>query len=154
MRFMLTLVAALFALPALAHDYKVGDISIMHPMSYATTGKAAAGYMVIQNAGAADRLVSVTADFPRVELHNVIMEDGIAKMRRQEGGIAIPAGGQVALEKGGFHVMFMGLTTDLKVGAEIPATLTFEKAGRVDVVFKVEARPKGASGHSHAGHGH
>jgi copper(I)-binding protein len=37
------------------------------------------------------------------------------------------------------HVMFMGLDGDpLDVGESVPATLVFEKAGRLDVVFKVE----------------
>ena len=36
-------------------------------------------------------------------------QDGVAKMRQVEGGIALPAGGEVKLAPGGYHVMFLKL---------------------------------------------
>ena len=49
---------------------------------------------------AADRLLSVSSSAAeRVELHTVETKDGVAKMRQVEGGIALPAGGEVKLAR-------------------------------------------------------
>ncbi len=53
--------------------------------------------------------------------------------------IAIPAGQTVRLEPGGYHIMLIGLTGELKAGATIELTLTFEKAGEVKVTAEVRA---------------
>lgn len=52
--------------------------------------------------------------------------------------IDIPAGGTVALEPGGYHLMLMELKEEPKVGSTVELTLTFEGAG--DVVVKAEVR--------------
>ena len=54
--------------------------------------------------------------------------------------LEIAPGATVTLEPRGLHVMFMGLAAPWKAGDEIPATLVFETAGAVPIVFKVEAR--------------
>ena len=152
-----TLAALAFSTAASAHEYSAGDLSIDHPMSFETTAKAGVGYTTITNQGStADALVGVTADFPRVMIHQTVEEDGIAKMKHVD-RIEIPAGETVKLLPGGFHVMFMGLEEPLKDGETIPATLIFEQAGEVEVVFNVEARTsetKDHSGHDHSGHSH
>ncbi len=40
------------------------------------------------------------------------------------------------LKPGGMHVMFMSINRQLKAGETVRATLVFEKAGKVDVVFR------------------
>ena len=62
--------------------------------------------------------------------------------------LAIPADDVVELAPGGYHVMFMGLSDPFEVGDEVPLTLIFEKAGEIDIVFKVEER----SGDDHGSH--
>ena len=52
----------------------------------------------------------------------------------------------MTLEPRGLHVMFMGLTAPWKAGDHIPATLVFETAGKVPVVFNVEPRKAGEGG--------
>ncbi|KMK68685.1 copper chaperone PCu(A)C [Puniceibacterium sp. IMCC21224] len=143
---------------ASAHDFKVGDLVIEHPMAFATpkTAMTGGGYLSITNTGAGDdRLLAVEAAFPRVMLHTTDMQNDVASMRHVE-GIVIPAGATVTFEPGGLHVMFMGLDGDpFEVGEKIPATLVFEHAGNLDVMFNVEAR--GASDdmdHSAHGAGH
>src|SRR5213082_3799484 len=70
---------------AQARDYKVGSIDIAEPWSRATPKGAsvAAGYMKITNAGtAADRLISGSSEIaPTFEVHEMTMENGVAKMR-------------------------------------------------------------------------
>ena len=155
----LTLIAALgttlLAQPLFAHEATIADLTIIHPMAFETakTAQAGAGYMVISNDGETDdRLLEVRAEFPRVMLHTTEEEDGIARMVHID-AVDLPAGETVSLEPGGKHVMFMGLDGDpFEVGEEISATLVFEKAGEVDVVFKVEERT-GDAGADHSGHG-
>jgi copper(I)-binding protein len=155
MKSALALVATLsLSTAALAHEYQAGALEIDHPMAFETaaTAKAGGGYMTITNNGDTDdALVAVSADFPRVMIHQTVEEDGIAKMSHVD-RVEIPAGETVKLAPGGYHVMFMGLDGPLVDGAKIPATLTFEKAGEVDVTFNVE--PRTGDGHDHSGHDH
>jgi copper(I)-binding protein len=140
----LILTAILLANPvaSFADDFKVGDLVIEHPVARATTAMAmtGAGYFVIMNNGTeGDRLMEITANFPRVMMHDTKTDDGIAMMFHIEDGVAVPAGGTVTFEPGSKHVMFMGLNGDpFEIGEEIPATMTFEKAGELDIVFVVE----------------
>lgn len=141
---------------ALAHDYKLGALKIGHPWSRATPAgaKVGGGYLSIENTGAEpDRLVSVSASFSgRVEVHEMAVTNGVMTMRPLEAGIVVPPGGKVELKPGGFHIMFMDLKQPLKQNERLKGTLVFEKAGTVEVDFKVEAvGAKPASG-EHAGH--
>jgi copper(I)-binding protein len=152
-------VVALFGLAALsgvdAQEIKAGDLTLERPWSRATPSgsKVGAGYVTITNKGAAaDRLVSATAAVAgRVEIHEMTVKDGVMVMRALPSGLAIDGGKKVSLEPGGYHIMFMELKAPLKQGDKVPVTLQFEKAGKVDVSFDVQAvgaqRP--ASGHGH-----
>ncbi len=150
-------IAAALALPGLAfaHDYKAEGLEIGHPMAYETaaTAKAGGGYMTITNTGDTDdALIGVRADFPKVMVHKTEETDGIARMMHVD-RIDIPAGETVELAPGGYHVMFMGLSDPLEAGESFPATLVFENAGEVEVMFNVEergSRPK--DGMDHSGH--
>jgi copper(I)-binding protein len=141
-----------------SHDYTVGDIAITHPMAFGTapTARVAGGYMTLTNTGSApDRLMEVrVADIPRIELHlSETDANGVATMTKQD-GIAVPAGETVTLQPGGLHVMFMGLNGNpFQAGEEVDATLVFENAGEVDVIFSVEERTADThSGMDHSGH--
>jgi copper(I)-binding protein len=125
-----------------AHEFKVGDLEIEHPWSRATPvgAKVAGGYFTIINKGSSpDRLLSISSDVSeKAELHQMGVKDGVMTMRPVEGGLDIPAGGKVALAPGGYHLMFIGLKRQPKQGEKFAATLTFEKAGTVNVEFAVE----------------
>jgi copper(I)-binding protein len=134
--------ALLFCGPALAHEFKLGNLEIDHPWSRATPpgAKVAGGYFTVTNhGGAADRLMSVTSDIStKAEVHEMAVKDGVMTMRPVEGGLEIPAGGKLELKPNGYHLMLMGLKRPAKEGESFPATLTFEKAGSVTVEFQVE----------------
>jgi copper(I)-binding protein len=140
---------------ASAHEYKIGNLQIGHPWSRATPKGAtiAAGYLKITNNGSeTDRLVGGSAAFAgRFEIHEMKEEGGVMKMRALPAGIEIKPGETVELKPGGFHLMFPALKQPLEQGKKVKGTLTFEKAGSVDVEYAVEAMgssPKGA----HQGH--
>ena len=59
------------------------------------------------------------------------------KMGELADGIEVPAGGTVTLAPGGMHIMFMKLKQPFVEGTAVPLTLTFEKAGSVDVELSV-----------------
>ena len=127
----------------LAHDYAAGDLAIAHPYARAVapSARASAGYLEIRNTGTQpDRLLSVEAEAPRVELHTVETgDDGVTRMVPLADGLVVLAGETVALAPGGSHVMFMGVTgSDFAAGESVTATLVFERAGRVEVQFSVE----------------
>jgi copper(I)-binding protein len=149
--------AALAPWHAVAAEFKVGDISIEAPWSRATPGgaKVGAGYLTIKNGGSApDRLVSATADIAeKTEIHEMSMVDGMMKMRKITGGVAVPAGGSVALAPKGYHLMFFGLSKPLKEGDKFAGTVAFEKAGTIPVTFEVKgvgaAAPDTGAEHHH-----
>ncbi len=146
----LSLVAALIAAAAVliapgafAQTFKAGSIEIESPWARATPKGATigAGYMKITNTGATpDRLMSGSSDVaPKLEVHEMKMENGVMKMRPIQGGLEIKPGETVELKPGSFHVMFVGLKEPLKAGDHIEATLVFDKAGAVNVEYDVLA---------------
>jgi copper(I)-binding protein len=146
----------LASLSSLAHEYGHGHLTIGHPWSRATPPGAptAGGYMTVENRGREpDRLLGGTTPAAgRVEIHEMTVQDGIMRMRPLSDGLPIPAQGSVVLEPGGYHLMFIALERRLKEGDEVAVTLHFEKAGEVDVVFRVEAPGTGGTARHGAGH--
>src|SRR5262245_46403625 len=126
-----------------AGDYKAGSLDISDPWSRATPKGAsvAAGYMKIKNKGSTpDRLIEGSSDVAaKFEVHEMKMEDGVAKMRAVKGGLEIKPGETVELKPGSFHVMFVGVKKPLGAGDHFKGTLVFEKAGPVSVEYDVRA---------------
>lgn len=145
---------ALAASTAAAHDYKLGALEITHPWTRATPKGApvAGGYLKITNKGqTADRLLSASSlSAPRVEIHEMAMTGGTMRMRHLPRGLEIKSGETVELKPGSYHIMFMNLTQPFEKGQRIKGTLTFEKAGPIEVEYIVEAVGAPATG----GHGH
>jgi len=149
------------AAPAGSNVYKVGAITIEAPWARATPGgaKVAGGYMKITNNGKeSDRLVGGTVPFAgRFEIHEMAMDGGMMKMRELPKGIEIKPGETVELKPGSYHIMFQELKTGLKQGETVKGSLVFEKAGKVDVEYRVgpiggNAPSGGGSGGGHSHH--
>jgi copper(I)-binding protein len=128
--------------PMRAEDAKAGDLVISQAWSRATPNgaKIGAGYFTIENKGAtADKLVGVSGDVsPRIEVHEMSMNNGVMKMRPVDGGLTIDPGKTVKLAPSGYHLMIMDLKSPLKQGDKLPLTLQFEKAGKVAVTLDVQ----------------
>jgi copper(I)-binding protein len=112
--------------------------------------KVAAAYLSILNRGeTADRLIGATAlAAPRVEMHEMAVENGVMKMRPAEGGIEIGPGDRVEFKPGGLHFMLTGIDEALVAEDEIELTLEFEKAGSVLLQFPVR-EPAMIKAHRH-----
>ena len=128
---------------AIAQDYSIGTIQVGKPWSRATPkgAKVAGAYMTITNKGTApDRLVGgSTSAASGFEVHSMVMDQGVAKMRPVDGGLEIKPGETVELKPGSFPVMLTGLKQPLEKGQKVKGTLEFEKAGKVDIEYTVEA---------------
>lgn len=154
---LLALLATIFlAFPTLAHEVTVGDLQIIHPHipRPAASAKAAGGFMAIVNNGTEpDRLIGVETDFAmKSQVHqSKVDENGVGTMAHVD-FIDIPPGGTVNLEHGGYHIMLMGLTGTLTEGEMHKATLIFERAGRVEIEFRID--PPAGMGDGHDGMDH
>ncbi len=130
-----------------AHGVSIGNLEIEHPWSRETKEgtDVAAGFMSITNSGVEDdKLVKATAEISDVvQLHNMKMENDVMSMFEMKDGIVIPAGQTVDLAPMSLHVMFMGVKSHPKMGDRFKGTLTFEKAGTVDVEYEIEASDAG-----------
>jgi copper(I)-binding protein len=154
-RCVVALLAALAMAAAVnAHEFKIGSLVVDHPWTRATPkgAKVAGGYMSITNNGTGpDRLIGGTLPHAsRFEVHEIRMKGDVMHMRPLPNGLEIKPGQTVKLAPGGYHVMFTGLTQQLKQGERIKGRLTFEKAGTVELEYVVEAM--GARGDGHGGH--
>lgn len=150
-------VAALFALPALACDgFEAHD-------AYARTSTAmsqsGAAFMVLHNHGDTEcHITGVRSDISaRTELHTHIEDaQGVMRMVEVEEGFLIPADGEHILQRGGDHVMFMGLNRTLAQGDVVEVTFVFADGteSSVAVTVDLERQPQAqAHGHSHS-HSH
>jgi len=131
------------------HDTTHGSLTLIHPWTRAArAGAQGAGFMAIRNNGTeADRLVSATSPAaPRMELHTHVRDGDVMRMRPVN-DIPVPAGQTVRLQPGGLHLMFIGLSQELRRGQSVPVTLVFERAGAVTVQLEIQAA--GARGHHH-----
>ena len=131
----------LMALPAAAHDYKLGALEIGQPWARATppTAPTGGGYLSVKNTGTTpDRLIGgSTAVSKGFEIHEMTMDKGVMKMRMMPNGLEIKPGETVTFKPSGYHLMFTGLKSQLSKGEHVDATLKFEKAGEVKVQFDV-----------------
>ena len=144
----LTLAGAAFA--------DMSKIMVDDAYARASNKMAGAAFMALVNhTSEDDRLIGVSTDVAkRAELHtHMEMGDGVMKMMHVEEGIAIAAGETHMLQRGGDHVMLMGLNQELKQGDTITLTLSFEKAGDVVIDVPVDlARKPAAGGMKHSNH--
>jgi periplasmic copper chaperone A len=111
-----------------------------------------AGYMVIENDGAAPRrLISAASTaFEAVELHRSVVKDGLARMARQDVLSIPPAGGQVTLRPGGYHLMLLNPTRPLRAGDQVAVVLNFD--GDEALRVQLPIRRSGGGDHQHHHH--
>ena len=149
----LALILAALAFGASAFAQQAGGLQITGTWARATPKGAQVGggyFKVTNNGSAPDRLLGGSSPIAgKFELHEMSMSGGVAKMRELTNGLEIKPGQTIELKPGGNHVMFVGLKQPLERGRPFMATLQFEKAGKVDVEFKVEAIGAPAPAHGH-----
>ncbi|CAK4075064.1 hypothetical protein NL53_01230 [Vibrio variabilis] len=104
------------------------DIMTHHAYARATPPNAAtsAVFAEIMNRSENDRVIvsASTEAAGKVELHDVIKEGDVMKMRQIE-SITVPANGKVELKPGSLHIMLFDLTQPLVEGEAIDVQITF-----------------------------
>lgn len=148
-RLLLCILAFFIHAESMAHGFTVGELRIGHPAARPTRpGQTGGGaYLSIENRGKQDdRLIAVSTPIAQsAAIHTMTMDGHVMKMREVD-SIDIAAGTKVAMRPGdGYHLMLLGLKKALAVGAQFPLTLTFEKAGKVEVTVIVEDRQPDAA---------
>lgn len=121
---------------AAATDYSLHDLRIERPYSRPTPpgARSGAAYFTIRNLGdTSDKLVGVGSPVSKsAQVHSMTMDGNVMRMRALP-SLDIPPNGSVTLGPGSYHVMLVGLSHPLTAGDKVPLTLTFEKAGKVDI---------------------
>ena len=132
-------IATTFAAPA--QQFRVGDIIVTQPWARATSARMpnGAAFMTLTTQGSrTDRLVAIsTSAAVQAQVHITSMDGGVMKMQPVE-IIEVAPDAPTTLEPGGLHVMLMGLNGALVQGTAFPMTLTFERAGDLEVQVKVQ----------------
>ena len=144
------LLLACLATPALA-DSHLPAITVEDAVIYATSPSAtsAGGYLTITNdSDKAYSLTGVEAGFPKAELHESMMDGDVMRMKPRPEGFEIAPGETLTLQRGGRHIMFMGIEEPLRPDTEIPATLIFTDEVRIPATFEVR-RPGDAPASEH-----
>ena len=105
------------------------------------TSKSGAVFMAIVNSsGDGDRLLSVTTDAAeRAELHTHTEDaNGVMHMGEVTEGFPIDGMTTHSLDRGGDHIMLLGLNRPLQEGDRVTLTLTFERSGDISVSVPVD----------------
>lgn len=98
-----------------------------------------AGYFVMENRGEAERhlLGASSPAFGAVDMHQSVERDGAASMRPVD-SVAVPAGGRVAFEAGGYHLMLMQRQKELEVGDRVTVTFELDDGAEQSAVFSIK----------------
>ena len=137
-----------------AHQFAKDGLVIVHPWTRATPEGATVGvgYLKITNNGKEpDRLTGGTFEGAGTVEIPMKMDGDKMTMRGRQDGIEIKPGATVTFNPGAYHLMFLGLKKPIAKGPNVKGSLTFEKAGSVNVDYKVE--DIGAMDSSDAGQG-
>jgi copper(I)-binding protein len=102
---------------------------------------AVAVYLSLTNeTGSADALIGATSPAAAtVEVHETTADASGQMAMHPVERIALPVGGRVDLEPGGYHIMLIGLTGELMAGDKVEVTLQFVTAADLVVTAEVRA---------------
>lgn len=98
----------------------------------------------------------------RVEIHEMSMQGDVMRMQALPGGLPLPAGQEVVLRPGSYHVMLLDLKEPVQAGQTVDLTLVvgYADGRRQEIAVKAPVRALGAASgasaappmHEHSGH--
>ena len=138
---------------AFAHEYENDFVLINHPWMKIFETKGA-GYFVIENKSKNSDIKLISAkslSIKKIEIHNIIMENDVMKMRPVQGGVNVTSETSFEFKPKSYHLMFFGIEGKYESGDMIDVELIFEKIKSIHVKFKVETVK---SSHNHEHHDH
>lgn len=150
---LLGLAFAVLAGVAQAHEFKAGDIRVLHPYAVPSLAGVAngQGFVDFANRGTvSDSLMGVSSPAAKsVEIHEMKKLGDVMRMREVP-SVTIGPGQTIRMADSGLHLMLMSLKAPLKVGDKIPLTLSFARAGDVRIEMWVQDKAQGSKAmHEH-----
>ncbi|TQN43738.1 copper(I)-binding protein [Blastococcus colisei] len=116
-------------------ELSAGDGYVREP---ASPSVAAAYLTIVNNGDTDDRLIFVTSDVAAMVMPMTeTSEDGVGTMTDLD-EVVVPAHDAFRFRSGAAHLMLEPLKTAPAAGDTVTLTLTFERAGAVDIVLPVE----------------
>lgn len=150
------LVSPLHAETEKGRIWKIEGILIEQAWARVIPGGSNTGavYLTIHNTSLTDDLL-LAVDSPAARetaVHQSVVEDDVAKMKPMPFGVDVKSSAEVIMKPGSMHIMLAGLTGALQPGDQLPVTMVFREAGKLE--FDVPVLPLGANDPavSHGGH--
>ncbi|ASI91595.1 MULTISPECIES: copper chaperone PCu(A)C [Vibrio] len=144
------LILPLLALAPLSMAHAAIDVNDAYARATPPNATTSAVFATIENTGDKDRVIVEAASQASsvVELHDVIMDGDVMKMRQVK-SITVPANGQTILKPGSLHIMLLDVEKPMKEGETINVELTFAN-GEVQVLtVPVKKVMSGMKKHAH-----
>lgn len=129
------LVLSFISVPAIAQ----AAIDVQDAWARASIGsrQMTAAYLVLKNESPETvKLVEVTTDIGRAEIHESLVEDGVMRMRERK-EITLAAGESVHFKPGGLHIMLMDLKQPLTAGSTFQMSLKTSDNKTIPVTVQV-----------------
>ena len=97
-----------------------------------------AGYLVLHNGGDVEVILTGASSdaFERVEIHRSYERDGMMRMDPVD-SLALPAGAEIRLEPGGYHLMMMMPRQATRPGDPVELVLEFSDGSRRELQMTV-----------------
>jgi periplasmic copper chaperone A len=129
---------------ALAQNDRIDSIEVANAWAPATGSSPtnSAVYMSLVDRGAkSDELVDASSPVAqKAELHVFNIGKGdVYGMQRVSGIEITPGSAATVLAPGGAHIMLESLKRPLRAGTTFPLTLTFQRAGQLQIEVRVES---------------
>ena len=121
-----------------APSVQLSSAWIQSPMPGA---KETAGYVrIVNGADSDDRLLSVSSRWAgRVDMHEMVTEDGMMGMRPLIYGVKVPAGGTIDFSPAALHLMLVNPRKPFVGGrSKVPLQFHFQKAGTIAIEVPVQ----------------
>lgn len=123
-----------------AQTSSASSVVVERPWARATPGgaKTGAAYLTLINNGESkDQLLGATTPVAdKVQFHSTTDENGMSRMREIP-VIDLAPHGRTTFNPGGMHIVLVDLKQPLKEGQTFSLTLSFARAGKVDVAVPV-----------------
>ena len=149
MRIVILLLIIFYSFTSHAHKFEAENMIIDHPWMKVFNNNGA-GYFKIKNIGQTDieLLEVVSESVNNIEMHTIIMEEGVSKMRPIKGGVIVKAGESLEFKPMGYHLMFFDINEKLIEGELMNAYFRFKNSKDLLVKFKLESN-KSSHEHEH-----
>jgi periplasmic copper chaperone A len=117
------------------------DVTVTQPWVRGTVApqKTTGAFMVLRSTSDAKLISASSPSAKQVEVHEMVMVNNVMRMRPIP-ELALPAGKEVALKPGGYHIMLMGIAHQLKQGDVVPITLTVRESDGKSKTIEVQAQ--------------